>query len=150
MAKTLDETDLEILKILEENAKARMHSIAKKLGIPASTVHHRIKRMERDGIISKWTITKDYEKMGLGVKAYILIFVNVTALKQMKKSQKDLAKRIRRFDNIEAVDIMAGEADLLVTARCSDLKSLQDVLLDQIQSIEGITKTKTMIVISEN
>jgi Lrp/AsnC family transcriptional regulator for asnA, asnC and gidA len=150
MAKTLDETDLEILSILEENAKARMHTIAKKLGIPQSTVHHRIKRMEKEGIISKWTILKDYEKMGLGVKAYILIFVNVTALKQMKKSQKDLAKRIRRFDNIEAVDIMAGEADLLVTARCSDLKSLQDVLLDQIQSIEGITKTKTMIVISEN
>jgi Lrp/AsnC family transcriptional regulator, regulator for asnA, asnC and gidA len=150
MAKTLDEIDLQILSILEENAKARMHGIAKKLNVPQSTVHHRIKRMEKDGIISKWTILKDYEKMGLGVKAYILIFVNVTALKQMKKSQKDLAKRIRKFDNIEAVDIMAGEADLLVTARCSDLKSLQDVLLDQIQSIEGITKTKTMIVISEN
>lgn len=150
MARALDETDMEILRILEDNAKARMHSIAKKLGVPASTVHHRIKRMEKEGIISKWTILKDYERMGLGVKAYILIFVNVTALKQMGKSQKDLAKRIRKFDNIEAVDIMAGEADLLVTARCSDLKSLQDVLLDQIQSIEGITKTKTMIVISEN
>lgn len=150
MAKTLDEIDLQILSILEENAKARMHGIAKKLNVPQSTVHHRIKRMEKEGIISKWTILKDYEKMGLGVKAYILIFVNVTALKQMKKSQKDLARRIRKFDNIEAVDIMAGEADLLVTARCLDLKSLQDVLLDQIQSIEGITKTKTMIVISEN
>ena len=150
MAKVLDDIDMEILRILEDNAKARMHSIAKKLGVPASTVHHRIKRMEKEGIIAKWTIRKDYEKMGLGVKAYILIFVNVTALKQMGKSQKDLAGRIRKFDNIEAVDIMAGEADLLVTARCSDLKSLQDVLLDQIQSIEGITKTKTMIVISEN
>jgi Lrp/AsnC family transcriptional regulator for asnA, asnC and gidA len=106
--------------------------------------------MEKDGIIAGWTIRKDYEKMGLSVKAHILIHVNVTALKQMKKSQKDLAARIRRFDNIEAVDIIAGEADLMVTARCSDLKSLQDVLLEQIQSIEGITKTKTMIVISEN
>ncbi len=150
MTKMLDDIDLEILRILEGNAKARMHTIAKKLNVPQSTVHHRIKRMEKEGIISKWTILKDYEKMGLGVKAYILIFVNVTTLKQMKKSQKDVAKRIRKFENIEAVDIMAGEADLLVTARCSDLKSLQDVLLDQIQSVEGITKTKTMIVISEN
>jgi Lrp/AsnC family transcriptional regulator for asnA, asnC and gidA len=150
MAKELDETDMEILGILEHNAKARMHTIAKKLGVPQSTVHHRIKRMEKDGIIAGWTIRKDYEKMGLSVKAHILIHVNVTALKQMKKSQKDLASKIRKFENIEAVDIIAGEADLMVTARCSDLKSLQDVLLEQIQSIEGITKTKTMIVISEN
>jgi Lrp/AsnC family transcriptional regulator for asnA, asnC and gidA len=150
MAKMLDGTDMEILRILEKNAKTRMHSIAKKLGIPPSTVHHRIKKLEREGIIAGWTIRKDYEKMGLGVKAYILILVNVTTLKRMKKSQKDLARKIRKFENIEAVDIMAGEADLLATARCSDLKSLQDVLLEQIQSIEGITKTKTMIVISEN
>lgn len=150
MAKMLDDTDMEILKILEKNAKTRMHTIAKRLGVPASTVHHRIKRMEKEGIISGWTIRKGYEKLGLMVKAYILIFVNVTELKKMRKSQKDVAARIRRFENIDAVDIMAGEADLLVTARCSDLKSLQDVLLDQIQTIEGITKTKTMIVISEN
>jgi DNA-binding Lrp family transcriptional regulator len=149
MTKELDDIDMKLLKILEMNAKARMHNIAKKMGIPTSTVHHRIKRMEREGIIDRWTIKKNYELLGLDVKAYVLVFVNVTFLKQHKKTQKDLAKQIKKLENVEAVDIMAGEADLLVTARCSDLKNLQEVLLERIQLIEGITKTKTMIAMSE-
>lgn len=149
MVKELDDLDLQLLKILEKNAKARIHVIAKKMGIPASTVHHRIKRMEKDGIIEKWTIKKNHELMGLKVKSYILVFVNVTTLKGLGKTQKDVADEIRGFENIEAVDIIAGDADILVTTRCTDLKSLQNVLLDRIQSIEGITKTKTMIAIGE-
>ncbi len=149
MTKELDNIDMELLRILEENAKTRIHNIAKSLGIPASTVHHRIKRMEKEGIIDTWTIRKNYERIGLAVKAYVLVFVNVTALKKLNKTQKDVAQQIKKLDNVETVDIIAGDADLIVTTRSSSIKSLQELLLERIQSIEGITETKTLIVMSE-
>ena len=42
----LDETDYSILDMLKSNSKVRIHIIARKLGIPSSTVHHRIKKLE--------------------------------------------------------------------------------------------------------
>ena len=48
----LDEKDIQLLEILEQNAKSPVQELSSKTGIPASTVHHRIKKLERE---------KDYE-----------------------------------------------------------------------------------------
>ncbi len=149
METKIDEKDLEILSMLEKNAKTRIHIIAKKLHLPPSTVHHRIRRMEREGIISGWGVRKDYAKLGLEVKAYVMVFVDVTALKHMKKTQKDIAGAIRRIENVECADIITGDADLLVCVRSHGIDDFQKTLLGKIQAIEGITKTKTLMVIGE-
>ncbi|MFH1785076.1 MAG: Lrp/AsnC family transcriptional regulator [Candidatus Micrarchaeota archaeon] len=149
MEKKIDETDMELLKILESNAKARIHSIARKINLPASTVHHRIKRLEEEGIISSWTIKKNFSSLGLTMKAHILTFVDLTMLTQMKRTQKDIADDIKKINGVESVDIVTGDSDLLLTVRCKDMKEFQDLLLKKIQSIKGITKTKTMIVVAE-
>ncbi|VVC02619.1 putative HTH-type transcriptional regulator [Candidatus Bilamarchaeum dharawalense] len=150
MEKKIDEIDRELLKLLEVNAKARIHSIARKISLPASTVHHRIKKLEEDGLISSWTIKKNFSLLGLNMKAHILTFVDLSLLTQMKRTQKDVANDIKKIDGVEAVDIVTGDADLLVTVRCRDMNSFQDLLLQRLQSIKGITKTKTMIVVAES
>ena len=150
MEKKIDETDLELLRLLEKNAKMRIHTISRKMGIPSSTVHHRIKRLEQDGLICGWTIRKSYPLLGLGMKAHILVNVDVAALKKMKRTQRDVATDIRKLEAVEGVDIVTGDADLLVTVRARDMEAFQNILLEKLQSIEGITKTKTMIVVSES
>lgn len=150
MDKKLDETDWELLKLLETNAKARIHTIARKMGIPASTVHHRIKRLEKEKFIDSWTIKKNNKLLGLKMKAHILAFVDLTMLMQIKRTQKDVANDIKKIDGIETVDIVTGDADLLVTVRCRDMEEFQGLLLQKLQSIKGITKTKTMIVVAES
>jgi DNA-binding Lrp family transcriptional regulator len=144
-----DETDERILSLLERDAKMRIHLLAKKLGIPASTAHHRIKRMEQGGIITGYTIRKNYKKMGLGILAHVLVYVDVTALKNMKKTQQDIAASLSRIDGAERAEIITGEADLLLTIRCRDIDDYRRVLLGKIQAIDGITETRTVMVISE-
>ncbi len=149
MAIKLDETDLHLLSLLEKDSKARMHVLGRRLSLPASTVHHRVKRLESEGIIRSYGISKDYSAMGIKLKAYIMVFVDVTALKRMKKSQVELAREMRKIGNVQSVDIITGDADLLVTVRCRDIDDFQKVLLGRLQSIEGITKTRSMIVVAE-
>ncbi len=145
----IDETDLGILEVLEKNAKTRIHAIAAKLGVPSSTVHHRIKKLEKEGIIKKWTILKEYALLGMALKAHILIFVEVGELKKIKKTQNDVVEELRKISSVENVDIVTGDADLLLTMHCRDVNELNRILLEGIQSVEGVAKTKTMIVISE-
>ena len=149
MGTKTDETDMRILGLLERDAKMRIHVLARKAGIPASTAHHRIKRMEQSGIISGYTIRKDSKKLGLGILAHVLVFVDVTALKKMKITQQDIAAALSKIDGAERAEIITGEADLLLTIRCRDMDDYRKVLLGRIQAIEGITETRTIMVISE-
>jgi DNA-binding Lrp family transcriptional regulator len=149
MELSLDETDWRIIAMLEHDAKSRIHSIARKLGVPASTAHHRIKRLEREGAIGGYTIRKGYRKLGFGVKAHVLVFVDVTELKKMKKTQHDIARDLSKIGGVEKAEIITGEADLLLTIYCRDMDGYREALLGRIQAIEGITKTRTMMVIPE-
>jgi Lrp/AsnC family transcriptional regulator, regulator for asnA, asnC and gidA len=146
MASKLDDTDLEILALLSADSKMRMHAIARKLGIPASTAHHRIKRMEKEGVIAGYSVRKDYRKMGFGLKAHVLVFADLMALKRMKKTQQDICNALAKVPGVESSEIITGEADLLITVRAHDMDEFRKVLLEKIQAIEGITETKTMMV----
>ncbi len=150
MQPKIDDTDLELLDILQANAKARIHSIARKTGIPPSTVHHRIQRLEQEGVISGWTIRKNNSLLGLKMKAYVLVFVDLAVLTAAKRTQKDVAADLKKVPGVESADIVTGDSDLVVTVRSRDMEDFQTVLLDRMQSIKGITKTKTMMVVSEN
>ena len=145
----LDGTDMELLALLDSDSKARVHALARKLSLPASTVHHRIKRLERGGIIRSYSIRRNFAAMGIALKAHVMVFIDVTLLKRMKKSQMDLARQIRKIAGVETVDIITGDADLLVTVRCRDIVDFQKVLLGKLQAIEGITETRSLIVIAE-
>jgi len=147
--KALDNIDLQIINVLRGNARLRIYDIAKLLGQPASTVHSRIKRMESGGAIRKWTIVPDWGMAGMGVKAYVLVYVNTGELKGMGKTQKDLGKSIRKIPNVLSVDMITGEADLIVEVRAGDIRELEEVLLGKLQSIKGIVKTKTILCLHE-
>ena len=145
----IDETDERILALLSRDAKTRIHLLARKIGIPASTAHHRIKRMEREGIISGYTIRKNYKALGYGILAHVLVFVDVTSLKKMRITQQDIADSLSKIEGAERAEIITGEADLLLTIRCRDMDDYRRVLLGKIQAIDGITETRTIMVISE-
>ena len=145
-----DEIDLELLDLLQKNAKARIHAIAKKMRLPPSTIHHRIKKLEEDGLIKRWTIEKNNSLLGLKMKAHVMIFVDLAVLTSLGRSQKDVLADIKKIANVESVDIVTGDSDLVATVRCRDMDEFQNILLSRIQSIKGITKTKTMIVVAES
>lgn len=63
-ALALDATDLGILEALQEDARQTYTTIGKRLGVAHSTVYDRIKRMERHGILTKYTALIDVEKIG--------------------------------------------------------------------------------------
>ena len=149
MVKT-DEKDRKILEILKEHSDYATRQIAKKTGLPITTVHNRIRKLKKEGVIKKFTIELDHTKIGEGFRAYILISVNLSLLKEKKKSQYDVAKSLRLLPFIEKVDIVSGGTDIIISVRVKDVEEFDKVLLTKIQRIEGIEKTQSLIVIHEN
>ncbi len=145
----LDKKDQKILEVLKENANYPTRKIAKKTMLPITTVHNRIKRLLRSGVIRKFTIELDYQKIGKGLLAYILISANLPLLKTKKKTQYDLVSDIKKFAFVEKIDIVTGGTDLVAMVRVKDMQEFDHVLLEKLQLVEGIDKTQTLTVIHE-
>ena len=145
----LDKKDQKILEVLKENANYPTRKIAKKTLLPITTVHNRIRKLRNSGIIRKFTIELDYQKIGKGLLAYILISANLPLLKTKKKTQYDLVSEIKKFNFVERIDIVTGGTDMVAMVRVKDMQEFDQVLLGKLQMVEGIDKTQTLTVIHE-
>jgi Lrp/AsnC family transcriptional regulator, leucine-responsive regulatory protein len=137
MSKDIDGSILEQLK---RNAKATTSSIAKRIGIPTTTVHNRIKRMERDGIIKTYVPVLDHAKLGKGICA--LIFISA----EHKQDQEVLARKLLAKPDIESARIITGGFDIVAEARVATIDDLNNLI---IRKLEGVDKTQTRIVLKE-
>ncbi len=147
MEEKIDEKDLAILEILEKHGDYTVRQIAKKTLLAPTTIHARIKKLRKNGIIRRYTIDIDRKKIGKKLGAYILILADLKSLKEKNKSQVDLAKDIEKIPSVENVDIVTGGSDLVAKIFVHDIEELDKVLLERIQLLEGVSKTQTMIII---
>lgn len=145
----LDKKDLHILDQLKANAKLTTGQLAKKLNIPVTTVHNRIKKLEKIGIIQGYTIRIDHKKLGRPVVAYILLSVMYILPGSGKKIKQDeLAARLKKFEEVEEVNIVAGVTDILLRVRVASVEELNDFIINKLRSVDGVDKTQTMMVLS--
>ena len=141
----MDKTDSEILAELAADGKARMRSIAKKTGLPMSTVHHRISKMEKEGAIRKYAAIPDYRKIGLPVCAYVLVNVEYSQI----HSQEAVARQISRLPNVLEVSIISGEIDIIAKVRAASIDELGETVITRLRNIKGVAKTVTSVVMKE-
>jgi len=146
MEEKIDEKDLAVLEVLEKHGDYTVRQIAKKTMLAPTTVHSRIKKLKKIGVIRKFTIDIDKRKLGKKLGAYILISADLKLLKEKHKSQYGLAKEIQKLPSVEKVDIVTGVSDLVARVRVTDIEELDRLLLSKIQLMEGVSKTQTMII----
>lgn len=144
----MDKTDETILELLKQNSKQTTSRISKKTAIPITTVHNRIKKLEKEGIIKNYTVNIDYEKIGIPLCAYIHITVNYELKDGTKLKQENIARSIKKLSEVEEVHIVTGGTDIIIKARFSDMKGMNSFVIDRLRSIQGIDKTQTMMVMS--
>ena len=142
-----DKTDLLVLDLLKENSKLSVREIASRLRKPITTVHNRIKKLNKEEIIKKYTIVPDSKKLGKFVDAFIFITVEYISLKEKQKSQEDIAIEIKKLPGVEEVCLITGANDITVRVKQDNIDKLNDFLINNLRKISGVEKTQTMIVL---
>lgn len=143
----LDKKDLKIIDILKEDSKQTTNQISKRFNIPITTVHNRIKKLEKLGIIKSYTVNLDYKKLDKGILSYILVSVIYTLPSGRKVSQEQVAKEIKNI-GAEEVSIVTGGTDLIIKVRAKDIDELNDFVIKKLRNIDGVDKTQTLIVLN--
>ncbi len=150
MGAELDKKDLKILDILKENGDLTVRQIASRTLLPITTVHNRIRRMKSLGIIRRFTVELDHRKMGKQLSAYVLVKVDSKYLKNMRMSQHDLAKDLKKLDFVERADIVTGSIDIIALIRVKDVEELDQVVIDRLRDVQGIESTETLVILRES
>ena len=145
----LDNKDLKILAILKDNSKLTTSKISKKTAIPITTIHNRIKKLEKLGIIKNYTVVLDNKKIGKELGAYILITVDYKLLNEKGLSQYQVAEKIKKYDAVEEVSMITGQSDIIAKIRVKNIEDASNFVTKELRNIDGIEKTQTMVVLTE-
>ncbi|MBI3032190.1 Lrp/AsnC family transcriptional regulator [Candidatus Woesearchaeota archaeon] len=144
----IDEIDKRIIELLKDNAKLSTRAIGKKTGIPITTVYHRIRKLEQQGIIKKYTAIIDEEKLGRGLCGYTLIHYDASTLGD-DKVREDLKKKLCALPEVEEIKYLTGRFDILLKARAKDIKEFGELLSVKLHKIPGVKNSETFFVIND-
>lgn len=136
----LDDRDLDILAALQEDARATYADIGRRVALSASSVHERVRKLERAQVIRAYRADVDPEALGLFVTALIA----VTPLDPTQPD--DLPERVREFREIEDCFSVAGESNYVLKVRTKTTSDLEE-LIRRLRE-KGEVQTRTTIVLS--
>lgn len=136
----IGDIDKSILNVMLENSRLSYRQIAGKIGVSAATAMHRVQRLEKEGIIKKYTALLDYEKLGYDVE--VLIDVRIAKGKLI-----EVEKKIAVDPNVLGVYDTTGEFDAVILARFQNRRKM-DFFLKKIQTYDFVERTNTKLVLS--
>ena len=145
MAYSIDETDLQILKTLQKNAKLTTKELADAVHLTPTPVFERQKRLERQGYIKKYTAILDPEMLGQG----LLVFCKVKLSQINHKIADTFAERIRAIPEVTECYNTSGSYDYLLRVRARDMKQYQEFVLTKLGDIEHVASIESTFVMSE-
>ncbi len=135
----IDGKDRAILAELRRDGGLSEQKLAKKTGIPMTTVHNRLVRLKRDGILTQYTVRLDFAKLGQPITAYVLVKAAPQA------DQRKLMDYIATLPNIFEVAMITGEFDILMKARVSSMQALNELIVQNLRTQKAVSETRTMI-----
>jgi len=130
----MDNLDLEILKILKNDARAKYVSIAKKVGLTEGAVRRRIKKLQEDGTIKRFTIETRAEFEGV-----VLVETEPTMTRSVAARMKNIAARV--FE-------VSGDYDIAAFIQAYTMDDLNRKI-DAIRNLPGVLNTNTLIKLKE-
>ena len=145
MSHKLDEKDIQILRLLQKNSKITIREISKLVKAAPTTVFAKIKRMEKNGIVKEYKAILDSTKLGKGTTVFVLASITYR-MEGQKLSQREIAKKIAKFPEVQEVHIIAGDWDLLIKVKAESAEAIGNFVIDKLRLVDGIEKTLTCVV----
>jgi DNA-binding Lrp family transcriptional regulator len=139
-----DTTDLQIIKILQENCKITNLELSKRIGLSPAPTLERVKKLENTRVIKSYHARVNPEALDLQVKTFVLV-----SLSWHKENALDkFLNVVSQIDEIIECCIVTGEADFLLKIICKDLKSYEQLLFKTLSQIEQIERLRTLMTLS--
>jgi len=137
----IDETDIQIVEILQRNARTPNAEIARQVGMAPSAILERIRKLEDRGVIQGYAARVNPEAYGLSLTAFVFVRADERVGSPLT------AELLAGIPEVQEVHHVAGEDCFLVKVRVSGTRAMGDLLKHKFGAIETIRSTRSTIVL---
>jgi Lrp/AsnC family leucine-responsive transcriptional regulator len=137
----LDPTDLEIVRLLQENARLPQVEIARSIGLAPSAVMERLRKLEARGVISGYVALIDPRALDQRLLAFIAVRTSD------RPGEGRVGRELAAVPEVLEVHHVAGEDCLMLKVRVRDPEHLAQILRDRLGRVAGVQSTRTTIVL---
>ena len=136
----LDDTDLRILELLTENGRLSYVDIGKELGLSRVSVRDRVQQLMKNGVIEKFSVVLNSEKVGKKVSAFFEVDCEPGSLVEVAQTLAD-------NPNVASCYQMTGPSTLHMHVLVEDFISLEKFINNELYSLKGITRVESHILL---
>lgn len=134
--------DLKIIKHLMTNARTTWAELGGILGMSAPAAAERVRKLEDRRIIKGYAALIDPEAAGCPLAAYIAVTL------ERPQHRAAFLETVAQKPEIMECHHIAGDEDYILKVRCTGTRDLENLISEDIKSMEGVAKTKTTIILS--
>ncbi len=141
----LDATDIRLLEILQEDAKANVKAIAAQLNMTKTPIYERIKRYDREGIIDKYVAVVNRDVLPTSM----VVFCSVSLDSQKLEEIETFSKAIEEIPEVLECYLMGGANDFLLKVVVSDLNAYHRFSSGKLAALPNVAQIKSTFVLHE-
>lgn len=145
MHSNLDETDLNILRTLQENGSISNVRLAELISLSPAATLSRVKKLEQDGVIEGYQVKLNKDKLGFGLTCFIQI--------SLKQHEVDLAydfrEAVQAMPEVIECHFVTGMSDYLLKVAVRDRAALERFLMHTLTPVAGIERIQTSLILNE-
>lgn len=138
----MDSLDYRIVDMLQRDGRATQLEISRAIGLSQPAVAERIRKLEERGVITSYTARVDAGKLGKDITAFI--GVNI----EHPKYFEGFAKKVMALPEVLEAHRVAGQDSYILKVKTANTKSLDQLLVETLRTISGVTRTNTTIVLT--
>lgn len=130
----LDKTDLQILRVLQNNSRLTTKELAAKVNLSPTPVFERVKRLEANGYIKKYVAVLDPAKLNRG----FVVFCSVKLRRLNRDIAAEFTRIVREIPEVTECYNISGDYDYLLKIHAPDMKYYQEFIINVLGTIESM------------
>jgi Lrp/AsnC family transcriptional regulator, leucine-responsive regulatory protein len=140
---TFDKFDLAILKILLSDSRRTLNEISAEIGLSPTTCWNRVKRMEAEDVIKRYTVDLDNTKLGYRDS----VIVQLTLESHSDRTLDEFGKQLAAMPEVVEAYLVSGEYDYYIRIAVRDTRDYERLLRERLYKIPGIRHSKSHFVL---
>jgi len=140
---SFDKFDLAILRLLLQDSRRTLNDIGAEVGLSATTCWTRIKRLEAEGVIKRYTV--DLDKAKLGYQDTVIVQVTLTS--HTDKTLQEFGRVLATIPEVVEAYLVSGDYDYYIRIAVRDTRDYERLLREKLYKIPGIRHSKSSFVL---
>lgn len=141
----LDNIDKKLLVLLQEDTKKTTKELSMKLNLSVTAVYERIKKLEREGIVSKYVALLNRNKIDKG----FVVFCHIKLVQHSKEFLTKFESEVVKLDEVLECFHVSGEYDYILKVFVKDMEEYREFMVTKLTNLQHIGSTQSSFMIGE-